>query len=648
MRKSLARKITIPFFLAFTVLAFVLATVGYYFLYKNVTKQVKTNLQANALNLKRRIESKVTDDMEYADFVKDFKVQAKGVCEDFDIDFISLYEPMTDTEALYYAVAQREGTRLDTSVIKSENLAYYVMDEAELRVWNNETEVDFLHWNGSYEEELCVVVKIYGPDNREVLMSVEKSYDYIRETVLKTLILTAALILGVFLTMSLVLYFVIKKRVSKPAREISSAMEKFVVDGKRNETKLQEYQNDEFGVISQSFNKMADDIDAYVKNISELNHERNRQQTEIDIASKIQKGFLPPQSTSTDMMEIRSVMKPAKDIGGDMYDYIRLDEDHYYAMIADVSGKGISASLYMASVLTYMRQLVKNNPDPAYVLKTANNYLAANNPEMVFVTAFVCIYDVKNGMLTYSNAGHNPPYVLTNEVVKLDQAVGTVIGIFEDEEYENATIPIRVGDTLLLYTDGVTEALNEKREFYGEEKLEKVLANIQDNELLPMILKDITTFVGKQEQSDDLTMLMIHLKEGRSLVLHGTEPEFVQIRDRIMRLDLDEETKLQLCLAAEEVYVNICNYAFDEETERKVSFTLDVSGDIVMKFRDNGKKYNPLEDVKDADDLDEYDPEEDEGGLGKFIAFNIMDGMKYEYENNENVLTLTKSRRTES
>lgn len=653
MRKSVARKITIPFFLVFLSLTLILYFVGYLLLNDLVLREIKSNLRSCAVDMKIRLEDESVPTE--ATLLKKFESEGFAFCMSYDIDYISLYIPNENgNQVTYKAVVNNVGTHLYNDVSDARDLVIdYELEPAEQRVWDDVESIDYMHWKGFVDEE-CVVVKIYGPEGTEYLMSVDKSFDYIRSLSFRTFIGVAILVLILFVAMSVVLYFVIRKRVSKPAASISTAMEKFVVNGERKEIKLEENQNDEFGIINRAFNKMADDIDNYVNNISSLSSEQERHKAEIDIAAKIQQGFLPSGKSNFGPIDIRSMMTPARDIGGDMYDYKKLDDTHYYMMIADVVGKGISASLYMSVLLTCLRQSVTKELDPSVILENANNYLAEKNPESVFITAFVSIYDSEKNTLTYANAGHNPPYLISDKLTRLDKSEGTVLGLFENEKYENAVIELKAGDRLFLYTDGVTEAQNSENRFYTEARLESFLTNYKGNDLLSGIMNELSNFVGDQVQSDDITMLTALIKDpenkdvesnGSELMLHGTEPEFAKIREMILASDIPEDVKLPLCLSAEEIYVNICSYAFTgvSGSSRKVIFSMTTGDDVVMTFRDNGTPYNPLEDMKDNEALDEYDPEEDEGGLGKFIAFNIADDAGYEYMNGENILTITKT-----
>ena len=644
MKDSLARKITVPFFLIFMLLTFVLAGVGYLHVRHSVLDQVQTDMHSNVVDL----ETRLTDYTEASRgaFIDEFHKHALEMCDSYNLVYIAISVPFGDLkEAKYLAVVENDGI-LDPEKIEDtgSTLGTYLLEGAEYNVWNGSKDFDFFTWDADDSNEIGIVTKIKGPDNTDYLLTVDKSVHYINTLSRNCFTGMAAVILLLFVLMTIVLYVVIKVRVSTPARSISTAMEQFAVNGEHTAILLP--QNDEFGVINQAFNKMVTDIDNYVNSISKLSHERERQLAEIEIAGKIQKGFLPPEHPDFKELEINSTMIPAKYIGGDIYDFKKIDDTHYYLMIADVAGKGLSASLYMAVMLTNMRQFALNNPNPSLILRQANNYLAAKNPESVFLSAFVAVYSTTDNTLTYSSAGHNPPYILGKRFQKLDKANGTVLGLFENEEYANEAIRLEPDDMLFLYTDGITEALNRKKEFYTEERLEALLRDYHGGDLIGTVLRSLKGFVLNTEQSDDITMVSVRVRNENELDLKGTIAEFEQIKELLLQGDIPEDDRLPLCLAAEEIYSNICAYGYGpEETARKVHFTLQTKGDIVMTFRDNGTPYNPLEDMLNDDDIADYDPENEEGGLGKYIAFNIADDVKYNYTNNENTLEITKRRK---
>ena len=205
-------------------------------------------------------------------------------------------------------------------------------------------------------------------------------------------------------------------------------------------------------------------------------------------------------------------MNAAKDVGGDFYDFFRIDDDRIGFVIADVSGKGVPAAIYMAVCRTLIRATGIRGVRPQECVSYTNGLLVEEGANNMFVTAFYGIYNVRTGEVAYVNAGHNPPYVVKADgsLSKLPLAENLVIGVVEDYPYKEGNLRLEHGDALLLYTDGVTEAVNAESKEYGEERLEALLrqnAQAGCRQLIDAVKADVEAFVGEAEQSDDITLL---------------------------------------------------------------------------------------------------------------------------------------------
>ena len=335
-------------------------------------------------------------------------------------------------------------------------------------------------------------------------------------------------------------------------------------------------------------------------------------------------------------------MLPAKDVGGDLYDYQLLDDGRVFVAIADVSGKGISASLFMSRAITLLHQFMLTEPSPAKILAEYNDTLAVQNPSGLFITTFLAVWDPTTGVLTYSNAGHNFPYILSDSLVILDGAHGVAAGLFEGEEYENYTVPFSAGDTLFLFTDGVNEAKNAGGGFYSTERLEEKLSGCitaGSAEVMADILRDLNSFTHGADQNDDITMLTLRIEqepEERVLELSSELTQLTVIKEAIFALDVCDDMKMTLYLAAEEMFVNICSYAYDAPGKAEVRIARDDKG-VSITLTDWGKPFDPTADLLD---IEEYDHDHAIGGLGRFLTFSVADSYRYEYSDGKNILYL--------
>ena len=239
---------------------------------------------------------------------------------------------------------------------------------------------------------------------------------------------------------------------------------------------------------------------------------------DLAVAGEIQQAILPrkfpPFPKLADVVDIYASMTPAKDVGGDFYDFFRIDEDRIGFVIADVSGKGVPASLFMAVSRTLIRATGVRGVPSHECINSVNKLLCNESLDSMFVTVFYGIYNIKTGEVDYTNAGHNPPYLLrrNNTVEPLPLSKNFIVGVFDDFVYTNSSLVLEPGDALILYTDGVTEAFNENREMFSESGLEKTLKSVPgagSEEISEAILEDLKDFVGEEPQSDDITMLVL-------------------------------------------------------------------------------------------------------------------------------------------
>ena len=269
--------------------------------------------------------------------------------------------------------------------------------------------------------------------------------------------------------------------------------------------------------LSVTIEKAIEQID-YVHKMQVEHQQLESLKTDLAVASEIQQAILPrvfpPFPELVDQIDMAALMVPAKDVGGDFYDIFRIDEDHFGFTIADVSGKGIPAAIFMAVSRTLIRATGIRGGSPSDCLAYSNKLLSAESVDCMFVTVFYGIYNIKTGEVTYCNAGHNPPYLLKSngEVKALPLAKDPMVGAISDIEYHEESIQLEKGEMLILFTDGVTEAMNVSFAEYGDERLVAALKNAVGSncqEMINAVKADVSEFTEEAEQSDDITMLTI-------------------------------------------------------------------------------------------------------------------------------------------
>jgi sigma-B regulation protein RsbU (phosphoserine phosphatase) len=271
---------------------------------------------------------------------------------------------------------------------------------------------------------------------------------------------------------------------------------------------------DELEALAGSFNQMAQDLQEHIAELQRTTSEKERLIKELEIAKGIQQSFLPEEEPKIENIDIAAVNIPAKEVGGDFYDFIPIDIDKWGLTIADVSGKGVPAALFMALSRTLIRASATGNPNVSNAIEKANDLICADAKSGMFVTLFYAILDTKKRSLKYVNAGHNPPLLLKKPAgdLLLLKAQGIALGVIDGIKLEEAEIQLEKDDIITLFTDGVTEAINEKEEQFGQQRLLKIIqenCNLPARDIVKKIQEEVTKFSGGQPQFDDITLMII-------------------------------------------------------------------------------------------------------------------------------------------
>ena len=330
------------------------------------------------------------------------------------------------------------------------------------------------------------------------------------------------LTLHLFFLVLMGILLIVERRLVRPLTEISAGIKDFAMQrGELKAVELPEiHTGDELELLRNSFAKMMQEIINYMRQLKSVTAEKERITTELNVAKEIQSGMLPHDfDFGRNDFEIFATMNPARQVGGDFYDFYQLDENHLAITVADVSGKGIPASLFMVISKTVLKNFatVAATPDDyAAVLSCANNQLCQGNEEMMFVTVFFGVLEIDSGKFTYVNGGHNPPVIYRraeNRCEFLSVKKNFVLGAMEDMPFQQQEIILEHGDLIFVYTDGVNEAMNENHEEYTSERLLNFMngtnCDAALNVLLAAVKKDLAVHVGNAEQSDDITMMAL-------------------------------------------------------------------------------------------------------------------------------------------
>ena len=427
------------------------------------------------------------------------------------------------------------------------------------------------------------------------------------------------------------------------------------------------HSEDELKQLRDSFEYMQHSLKQHINELQTTTASKERLQSELKIAHDIQMGMIPTTFPQRQDLDLFASMTPAKEVGGDLYDFI-IEGDEFFFIIGDVAGKGVPASLYMAVTRTLFRNLAGNYQSAANIVREMNHAIASTNDTYVFVTIFVGVLDMKTHYLTYCNAAHNAPVIISaeGECSLLEVDTNLPIGVEDHYNYQEQQVDFPPGSALLLYTDGLTEAMyfsnDGSRKLFGEQR---VLHDVEKNckasaiEVIDFLKQHVAVFADGTEQSDDLTMLFVRhgiaqeagISPSRRLIMKNEMTEVARMRSFFFSVcreyGIDEETFKTLNLALEEWVANVINYAYPKGMRGHVEVTADVSDNVLtLVIKDHGTPFDPTQHAEV--DIDAELDERSIGGLGIHLMRTIMDSMTYERTaDGYNRLTLKKEVKSE-
>lgn len=453
----------------------------------------------------------------------------------------------------------------------------------------------------------------------------------------------------IFSTLFVFIYILIKRIIINNLKKVNDTLAQ-ITDGDLSVT-VDVRSNAEFASLSDDINSTVATLKRYIAEAAA------RIDKELEYAKQIQLSALPTNFPTGEDYSIYAQMIAAKEVGGDFYDFYRLNDTTVAFLAADVSGKGIPAAMFMMTAKTIIKDLAESGMAVNDIFTKANEKLCENNESGMFVTAWMGILDLTTGGIQFANAGHNPPLLkrADGSFEYLKTRAGFVLAGMEGVRYRVGEMTLNAGDRLFLYTDGVPEATNVDNKLYGEDRLLAFMnqnASMEATELLPALKAHIDEFVGEAPQFDDITMLMLDYKpkKGGERMTNKTFPAKTEslsdvlgfVEETLEGFECPMKIQTAICVAIEEVFVNVAHYAYPESNG---DMTLHIgfeeeSRAITFRMTDKGVPFDPL--TKPDPDITLSAEEREIGGLGIFIAKKTMDSLSYSYENGENILTMIK------
>ena len=519
--------------------------------------------------------------------------------------------------------------------------------EAEKDVLYSGADEDYEITDNMYGIVCMTVMPIRdGDHNMLALIGADDNMDDVRRIAARNLFTLLMLGLIIFALTFVIALFLIRRSVIRPIQALSNRMRSFVSDRKENvETaKRESIYEDEISDIENAYEKMSEDISQYVTEIEALTRSQVYNQTQLEVASKIQNGIVPGEYfLPGEKFDIYGCLQTAREVGGDFYDVFRLEDGRTCIVIGDVSGKGISAALFMSMVKTSIKEKLMAGRGLADTLNLVNEELCTSNPEGMFATVFAMAVDPETGIVSYANAGHEEPLLLGEESSYLDVMSGIALGLFEDSDIAEEKLVLRGGEGILLYTDGFTEAINTEKQQYGKERLRdsasgeyrKGIAACDVRAMVSGVVESVRSFASGMEQFDDMTCLALIDKDpgAEKRVLDPDVKSFQTIKNSILTSIGEDDHAKKIILACEEIFVNIVSYSGADQ----VVFSSKQCGNVwMLTYEDNGIPFDPVKAERENGEFEDLD----RGGMGILIACRNSEDIIYNRIGNRNVLTM--------
>ncbi|MBP5490590.1 MAG: SpoIIE family protein phosphatase [Lachnospiraceae bacterium] len=459
---------------------------------------------------------------------------------------------------------------------------------------------------------------------------------------------------------------IMKKKLVEPINAIAGAAQKYVEDrragirGGEHFSSLNIRTGDEIENLYLTMADMERDLEEHEENLLAITAEKERIGTELSLATRIQADMLPsiyPAFPDRPEFDIYATMDPAKEVGGDFYDFFLVDADHLCMVMADVSGKGVPAALFMMATKIILANNAMMGKSPAKILTDTNAAICSHNREEMFVTVWLGILEISTGRVVAANAGHEYPAIRMPDgrFELFKDKHGLVIGGMEGIKYKEYEFTMTPGARLFVYTDGVTEAMDADNALFGTAHMLDALNENPEGDtvtILGNVRAAVDRFVKDAEQFDDLTMLcmeyrgMDNQEKRDELVVEALTENLPQVTAfvdaRLEAADCPMKAQMQIDVAVEEIFVNIAGYAYAPEIGM-ATVRVEVSEEpltVTITFIDHGVPYDPL--AKEDPDVTLSAEQRELGGLGIFMTKKLMDDVSYEYKDGQNILTLRK------
>lgn len=645
-KHSILKQIIVVFFTAIILASIVAGIISFVYSTRLTSQRSSQYARVGALDAAHIIESVDFEALCASDtselYIKT-RSMLRDICRSLNLKYLYLYQVSPEEQEIQFVMTVATEDKEDANVAEKRGLGVTVprvltdQEQAALQgeqypqayIEDNDFGRVYSWFYPVYDEEERVIALVGSDYSTEQLF---------RQAVKGTLLLILPMI-AVLLLVFLAALFAMQRKIFAPIKLLSDRMNSFVSDSGTNLLPLNIQSGDEIQEIADSFEKMSQDINDYLQRIEKLTVERVQANVELEVASRIQCGIVPSETIlKEERYNIYACAKPAKEVGGDFYDCFVREDGSVCALIGDVSGKGVAAAMFMVMAKTMFRDCLTGGASPAEALNRINDAICQSNPEGMFATVFVAVLEPDSGLLHYANAGHTRPVLLAGGKEFLEVDPGIAIGLFEDAGITDNSILLEGDQGILIYTDGVTEAVNNQKKFFGEERLLTAVETASDAEQTVKILTErVTDFVDETPQFDDYTVLALYYSG--HFYFHGElrlKPELSslsQLRDAVLNASGNDPNAKKIYLACEEAFANIVNYS--KATAIEVLIKKE-DNSLTVKFTDDGIAFHPFSQEREEKEFEELDT----GGMGISLIWQLTKTTDYNRIDDKNFLSL--------
>ena len=540
MKHSIFKQ-TIVVFVTAILLASIVAGI-FSFVYNSgmVVRRSSQYARAGALSASHVIENIDFEKLKESDtselYTKTREV-LRTICKSLDLEYLYIYEVnQREEQVVRFVMTVASDDAQDENVASARGLGVVVprelTEQERMALLGEEHPVPYIERN-SFGDVYSWYYPVYNSRGKVIaIIGSDYSTSVLFDQAVRGTLLIILPMIAVLLLVFLIALIVMRRKIFVPVKQISNRMKGFVTDSGANFEPLNINSGDEMQEIADSFEKMSADIYKYLNSIEKLTAERVQASVELEIASRIQSGIVPGKTELTDKRyEAYAVASPAKEVGGDFYDCFTRNDGSVCVVMGDVSGKGVAAAMFMAMAKTMIKDCLNSGLSPAETLNTVNDALCSSNPEGMFATVFAAALMPDSGTLQYANAGHTRPVIFGKNVEFLEVDPGIALGLFEDAGIIDCSIVLKNNSGILIYTDGITEAVNTQKEFFGEERLLSAVQEVNGAEQAVSSLGDeVSSFVDGAEQFDDYTVLALYYC-GNSKQMLTLKPELSSLSE---------------------------------------------------------------------------------------------------------------------